>query len=153
MRKILFVFSVFLIFTTCSEDDIDEVLADMTASIDGEDWESVTRVTVLKDDSFIITATTLTGETLVITILGNTEDEYSITTSEYGFTAVYKESASTSTDDAYAAYSGTVELTEVNTSSKTISGTFSFKMLKGVSTTIEVTDGEFNDLNYTISSD
>lgn len=134
---------------SCSKDDDLSLKASMSATIDDTEWKTITRVTVLNDEKFIITGTDLTGKSLSITIMGNTEGTYQISTGSIQFTGIYKESLSTSTEDAYLATSGEVELTVVNTSSKEISGTFNMVLRRSLTgDTIVITEGTFKNLKY-----
>jgi hypothetical protein len=149
MKKIILFISVLITIISCSKDDDLSLKASMSATIDSTEWKTVTRVTVLNDEKFIITGTDLTGKSLSITIFGNTEGTYQISTGSIQFAGVYKESLSTSADDAYLATSGEVELTDVNTSSKEISGTFNMVLRKSLTDdTIVITEGTFKNLKY-----
>ncbi len=150
MRKILFIAVLFAVISSCSKDDDSVLTTKMSATIDNTEWSSITRVTVLTDKGFVITGTSLDGKSLSITLLGSTEGTYELSLNSVQFGAIYKESASTSTDDAYVAISGEVVLTNVNTSSKEISGTFSFVLKKSLTgSSISVTEGAFTNLKYT----
>ncbi len=149
MKKALIIFFVLTVFASCSSDTVDDLLPEMSASIDGVEWETITRVTVQKDDTFIITGTSTSGETLVITTYGSAEGTYTLSITSIECAALYKETASTSTEDASVAVSGSVTLSEVNTSSKTITGTFEFSILNN-GTTMSITDGIFDGIKYTV---
>lgn len=150
MRKTLFIAILIVVISSCSKDDDSALPTKMSATIDNAEWSSITRVTVLKDNRFVITGTSLDGKSLSITILGSTEGTYELSLNSVQFGAVYKESVSTSTDDAYAATSGEVVLTNIDTSSKEISGTFSFVLRKSLTeNSISVTEGTFTNLKYT----
>lgn len=148
MRKIFFFLASITILGSCSSDALDDYLGDMSATIDGTKWSTITRVTVQKEDNFIITGTSSSGEVLIITILGTDEGSYDV---PLKCDAAYKESASVDLEDAAVATSGSVILSEVNTSDKKISGTFSFNILKD-GNTMDISSGVFNDLSYTVSS-
>ncbi len=150
MRKILFIAVLFVVVSSCSKDDDSALPTKMSATIDNAEWSSITRVTVLTDKGFVITGTSLNGKSLSITILGSTEGTYELSLNSVQFGAVYKESVSSSTEDAYAAISGEVVVTNVDTSSKEISGTFSFVLKKSLAgESISVTEGTFTNLKYT----
>jgi hypothetical protein len=106
-------------------------------------------VTILEEGKFIITGTSLSGKILTVTIGGTTEGTYELSLSSAMAGAVYKESASMSTADAYVSATGEVNLTDVNNSKKRISGTFNFIAIRNLTNTINITEGEFKDLLYT----
>ncbi len=151
MKKSVIIFFLMAVFASCSEDTMDDLLPEMSATIDGEEWETITRVTIQKEDNFIITGTSSSGETLVITTYGSTEGTYTLSTTSSSIecAALYKETASTSTEDAAVAISGSVTISEVNTSSNKITGTFEFSILNNGSI-MSVTDGVFDGIKYTI---
>ena len=153
MKKILGLLFVLVIVLSCSNDDEESGAPYMSAVIDGSDWKPITRVTVLDEDKFVITGVTLTGETLVITILGTAEGVYELNLTAVQCGAVYKETAGTSTEDAYVSATGEVELTNVNSSKQEITGTFSFTVAKGVLNTKTITEGTFRNLAYTITGE
>ena len=154
MKKAIFLFVAVLIFISCSKDeDGNTVQPSMSALIDDEQWNAITRVTILEDGKFIITGTSLSGKTLTITIFGTTEGKYELNLTSATTGAVYKESVSLTAEDAYISATGEVDLTEVNTSKKKISGTFSFIVIRNLTNTINITDGEFTSLSYTVTGD
>lgn len=145
-----------ILFTGCKKDDDDNVvLTKMTANIDGKAWTSTTRVTVKNNTGFVITAqqisTTLVTSSLVININGSTPGKYEVGLSGNSCLATYMPNVSTASD-SYISATGSVELTEVNTSDKTISGTFSFKCAKLSLLTVDITNGTFTKMKYTDSS-
>ena len=154
MKKILFLFVAALVIFSCSKDDDGNIFkASMSALIDDEEWNAVTRVTILEEGKFIITGTSLNGKILTVTIGGTTEGIYELSLSSAMAGAVYKESASMSIEDAYVSATGEVNLTDVNNSKKRISGTFSFIAIRNLTNTINITEGEFKDLLYTETGD
>jgi len=145
-----------LLATGCKKDDDDNViLTKMTANIDGKAWTSTTRVTVKNNTGFVITAqqisTTLVTSSLVININGSTPGKYEVGLSGKGCLATYIPDV-TNASDSFISATGSVELTEVNTSDKTISGTFSFKCAKLSLLAIDITNGTFTKMKYTDSS-
>lgn len=154
MKKLGCLLIVFVLLNACTKDAVDELnnlLPLMSATIDGVEWTTSLRVTVEKDGQLIITGTSVTGESLIITIFGNTEGAYNLETLQTPeFSAVYKKTSEQSLTDASVSVSGIVNLLEVNTGTKTISGNFNFKMLEKNASTFEITNGEFSRLNYTV---
>ena len=149
MKKIFNILLLAVVIFSCSKDDGSIFKASMSAVIDDEEWNAITRVTILEEGKFIITGTSLNGKILAITIGGTTEGIYELSLTSAMAGAVYKESATTSTADAYVSATGEVNLTDVNNSKKRISGTFSFIAIRNLTNTINITDGEFKDLLYT----
>jgi hypothetical protein len=149
MKKVIFVFVAVLFFIGCSKDENGNiVLPGMSALIDGEEWNTVTRITVLEDGKFIITGTSLAGKSLSITIFGTAEGKYELNLTSANVAAVYKESVNLTTEDAYVSVTGEADLTDVNTSDRKISGTFSFILVRNLTKTISITEGEFTNLAY-----
>lgn len=154
MKKVLLVLITVIVLISCTKDESGNiVLPSMNALIDGEQWNTLSRATVLENDKFIITGASIAGKTLVITIFGTSEGLYELNlplSNNAG--AVYKESASTTTEDAYVSVAGEVNLTSVDTSKKRISGTFNFIVTRNVINTINITEGTFSNLLYNVTS-
>jgi hypothetical protein len=121
----------------------------MSALIGDDEWNSATRVTILEEGKFFITGVSLESKSLSITISGTTEGKYELNLTAAQVAAVYKESANVTIEDAYYSLTGEVDLTDVNNSKKTISGTFNFVMARNLTTTINITEGKFSNLTYT----
>jgi len=154
MKKVIFLLVAVLFFFSCSKDDDgNTIFPSMSALIDDEEWSAITRVTVLEDGKFVITGTSLAGKILTITIFGSTEGKYELNLTSATVGAVYKESVNITTEDAYVSATGEVDLTEVNTSKQKISGTFSFIVIRNLTNTINITEGEFTSLSYTVTGD
>jgi hypothetical protein len=131
----------------CTKDEIFS--ASMKARIDNQEWIAAVRVTVMESGKLIITGTSAGGSVIIITVNGTDEGTYSLSAIPLstGFGALYKTTPSMSDDDAYISTSGQVVLTEVDTSGKRVSGTFSFNVSRS-SETISITNGTFTDLMY-----
>lgn len=155
-------FSIILIliglvaFYSCEESSDLLPIGNMEASVDGTAWKAITRVTILESGYFTITGTSSSGDIINVTILGNTVGTYELDASLSDVQAqmggFYKPESATSDSDNYVATVGSVELTEVDTDDKKISGTFEMTVSKLVGTsleTIEITNGEFENLKYT----
>ena len=98
-----------------------------------------------------INGTALNGKSLSITIFGTTEGVYELNLTSTKVAAIYKESINMTTEDAYVSVTGEVELTKVSTSSKRVSGNFSFVVVRNLTNTINITEGEFNNVLYTVT--
>ncbi len=153
MKKvILSLVTILLIIISCSKDDDGNiVLPTMSAIVGDEEWVTITRVTVLENGKFIITGTSVSGKSLVITIYGSSEGLYELNTTSVKAGAVYKESVSASAEDAYISITGEVNLTDVDTSKKRISGTFEFLVTRDVLNAFVISEGEFTNLFYTVT--
>lgn len=149
MKKIILLAIVITGLLSCSKDD-GQINTKMSALIDNVTWNSITRITVLRDGKFNIVGTSIDGKIIDISVFGNTPGTYSISASEVKFAGLYKESASASTDDIFVATSGEVVLTEVNTSAKEISGTFNMVLRRSLTgATVSISNGTFTKLKYT----
>lgn len=152
MNKVLIIIVTILLLIGCTKDEEGNIIwPAMSAVIDDVEWNSATRVSVLEEGKFIITGTALNGKSLSITVFGTTEGVYQLNLTSIKVAAVYKESINITTEDAYISVTGEVELTEVDTSKKKISGTFSFIVVRNLTETINITDGEFTNLTYTVT--
>jgi hypothetical protein len=150
---LLIICTIVVLGVSCKKDSSGDVNNKMSATIDNKAWNSAIRTTVLQSNSnsFFITATSLTGEILEITINGTAVGTYelSVLPVRTQCLGTYKASISTGTNDIYASTTGTVVLTKVDKVAKVISGTFTFK-LYCISSTVPktVSSGVFNDLSY-----
>ncbi|MBN1596921.1 MAG: hypothetical protein JW894_01395 [Bacteroidales bacterium] len=151
MKKILLIIVMVLLALSCKKEDLIINLPAMSATINESEWTTISRVTRLEGDKFVIAGTSVDGEVLTVTIFGTTTGIYELSLTSATCAAVYTESASNpSLEDTYISVTGEVNLNEVNTSSKKISGTFSFTLLRNLTETMEITNGIFNNLTYTV---
>jgi hypothetical protein len=152
MRKVIFIIIVVIFFIGCTKDEEGNIVwPTMNALIDNEEWNTATRVTILEEGKFIITGTSLDGKSLSITIFGTSEGKYELNLTSTQVAAVYKESINMTTEDAFISVTGEVDLTEVNNSKKSISGTFGFIVVRNLTNTINITEGEFTNVIYTVT--
>lgn len=123
--------------------------AAMSCKIDGQSWTAFTRVTTNTAGTFVINGSALSSDALNITIAGETVGTYTLGTMQFGFTASYSPVA-TNPDSAYTALNGTVAITELNTATKKISGTFQFNAINVLNNNLNraVTEGVFTSLSY-----
>lgn len=154
MKKLLFALvSVAFMATACDNDEnpspIINPTAKLTCKIDGVSWTAITRVSTLTQGSFVINGSALTSDALNVTIVGETTGTYTLGTMQYGMSATYSPIAS-NTDSVYQAINGSAVLSEVNTTDKKITGTFSFNAVnvKNLSLTKSITEGVFTVLRY-----
>jgi len=163
MRK-LFIISALLtiIFaTSCTKEIAEEIApmvtsASMTATINDTTWTSLTRVTKHYSNThlFLITGTDANGKVIAITIRGDQKGTYTSSTSIDSLNAqvgaVWKPNS-----NEYLSNSGTVTITDINTTDLKISGTFSFNIVNSanLSDAIEVKNGKFTNLTYSTEAD
>lgn len=131
----------------------------MEASIDGSSWKALTRLTILESDFFTITGTSANGDVVSIIIMGTTEGTYSldisVTGAETQVGGFYKPASAMGDSDNYIITKATVVLSDVDSSTKKISGTFELTVTKteivGGSSieSLEITNGIFDNLKYT----
>ncbi len=150
MKKLFYSLLTISMLLGCSKDE-DKPKASMSAQINSVAWSAVTRVTVLTNQKFVITGTSLDGKSISITVSGATAGTYILGTGSIQCEAVYKKSLTATTEDTYAAITGRVVLTEVNTSAKEISGTFEFAVWNASlgTSSISISGGSFENLKYT----
>jgi len=141
---------IFIMFFSC--DKSEELLnSGMSAEIDGVKWESLTRVTTMNEEKITITGTSSNKKIITITIWDVTTGTYNVSTStSSGCQAVYKESADASIEDTYVSASGFTKVTEINTTEKRISGTFEFKLARGLNDILQLENGVFTNLKYNL---
>jgi hypothetical protein len=152
MKKAVFVMLAVLLFIGCTKDEEGNIIwSAMSALIDDEQWNAAKPVAVLEEGKFIINGTALNGKSISITIFGTAEGKYELNLNATQVAALYKESINITAEDAYASATGEVELTDVNSSKKTISGTFSFIVIRNLTNTINITEGEFSNVIYTVT--
>ena len=152
-RLILLLSIVTTVMVSCSKDSDSLNNNKLSAKISGKSWNAAVRVSTLTSDVFVITGTSALGEVLVITIKGNSPDLYELNLTSLECNATYKKSAlSTSTEDIYNSISGRVNLTKVDMVNKKISGTFDFTLVKLSVETVSVSEGTFNDLEFSVNS-
>jgi len=157
VAKISLMLSFFVLFSLNSCDEAkDELFGSMTANIDGNEWASITRVSIYDEekDRLKINATDASGEIMIIYITGTSEGSKSVGTGgDNTFIAYYKESASTNLDDSHISISGSVTISSFSKSDKKVSGSFSFDMAKGsvqdLTNPKEVKNGTFSNIAFT----
>ena len=148
--------SVMLILPSCKDDDTILPIGSLTATIGGNSWKALTRLTVLESGNFVITGTAADGSILAITILGETAGTYSfdisLTNIEVKLSGIYNPNATSSDSDKYYVTKGTLNLDNVDTANKKISGTFNLEVSKkdgeSILETINITNGNFSNLKY-----
>ncbi|PKP04135.1 MAG: hypothetical protein CVU11_05885 [Bacteroidetes bacterium HGW-Bacteroidetes-6] len=153
LSLIIMIFAV-IVFSSCQKDgDGTPVVinpnAAMSCKIDGANWTAFTRITTNTAGTFVINGSALSSDALNITIIGESVGSYTLGTMQYNFSASYSPVA-TNPDSVYTAVNGTVTLTEVNTSTKKISGSFQFNAINVLNNNLNraITEGVFTSLSY-----
>lgn len=143
-----------LFFVACQKDGDGTPVqinpnASMSCKIDGVSWTALTRVSTLTAGNFIINGSTLFGDALNISTLGDTTGTYTLGTLSYHSSATYSPNA-TNPDSLYQAINGTVTITEIDATNKRVSGTFSFNCTNALNSSLTkaITEGQFTDLKY-----
>jgi len=158
---ILTALAVIITIFSCDKDDAEEVStyvssATMSATVNDTAWSAITRVTkhYPSTNLFVIVGTDTDGKILSVTIKGDQKGIYNSSTSIDSLSAqvgaVWKPKSG-----QYVSNKGTVEITEVNTAEKKISGTFNFDVVNTSDLTdvFTVASGKFTNLGYTEESD
>lgn len=155
----LVILTIILTLSSCHK----LALPSMSAKFGETEKNFIFRTTVTGDipnvgTGFLIAATTssdiTSGEYLALLIGGNQAKEYklnsSLTAGSYECEAIYRKGGQGDTVNIYAGNTGTITIDKIDTKNKKISGTFSFNLVNdSLNTTISVTEGKFNNLNYT----
>lgn len=146
MKKLGIFFIAITLLSACTKEELMDLLPSMSATIDGKEWVSTKRITVEENGTFVITGNSANGETLIITIFGTEEGLYELDGLKAECAAAFGENLASELGGA-PSISGSVNLTNVSTKTKTISGTFEFTMLIDENF-VEITNGEFTRIAY-----
>jgi len=168
MKNIILILgTIGLISLSCSKEEqaalVNTLLPEkFTATINDTAWSAVTRVTKKTEKGFSISGTSSSGAILDISTVGFDAKKYELSLDildSAGLSAtcagVYKKSLTINTDDFYLAKKGDITITNINTTDKTISGTFNFKMFKVdyatdiIKDSVVISSGAFADIKYT----
>lgn len=151
-----------LMFVGCSKDNNSPTIlsASSSATIDGVTWSNpllVPPFAVKTSTGFTITMSSISSSTvtstLIVQLFGTVTGTYDATIITTGnkCTAVYTPNILTPTD-TYASTIGKVSVTEINTTNKTISGTFNFTCANTSLVTKTISNGKFTNVKYTEST-
>ena len=146
-----------LVIFSCEKDDAETIStlvssASMTATVGDKEWVSVTRISKFftSTNIFSLSGTSTNGEILSLTIHGNSKGTYSTTLDSLSAQVgvVWKIDSK-----KFINSEGEVRITELDTSKKKISGTFSFEIfnIDSVAEQYQITSGAFTNLSYTQS--
>ena len=159
MRKIK-IFFMLIAFATfmggCSSDEVAEILGVMKAKKNGAEWQSSTvgAGATQVEGKFVIFGTAPDGTYITLTTFGIEQKSYELkplaSPSKTEFLGYFKNKKDEANEDSYYAYEGTVTITSVDENSKRVSGTFTVKFIKDLTSEdkIEITEGEFKNLKY-----
>lgn len=153
MKKLFIsIAAIYVLFfaSSCSKDSDGIFSNQMSAKIGGTEWTALLPTGVFSNESFAITGTSLTGETIVITIKGDTTGTYnlSVLPVKTECLGTYKATVDATTEDTYVSTTGSVVLTKVDKSQKLISGTFSFYVANQAFAVKQITNGTFTNVTY-----
>ena len=150
--------SLLMMFTLVScnkDDDDDSSSANMSATIDSDSWSSASRLSTMSDNLISVSGTSSTLDVVSVLIYGVEEGTYDFSLNATGSSikcwCTYNDVSLTGTT-AYVSTSGTVNLTEVDTVNKTVSGTFNFTVISTSLKIINIKGGVFNKLSYKVVS-
>ena len=170
MRKLIkgltVIFIAVFMISMNSCDEVDEIipLPSMTATVDGDAWTSIFRLSVLNESAtlqnIVITGTPTASETadkaIILTVFATEEGTYDIGLASLSTdcAVAYKKSANAADgeDDYYIAYEASITISTMDKEKKQMSGTFNAKLLSTGAATDElnITNGVFENLNYQI---
>jgi len=158
---ILTALAIVISIFSCKKEDAEEIStyvssASMSATVNDTAWSAFTRVTkhYPSTNLFVIVGTDTDGKVLSLTVKGDEKGIYTSSTSIDSLSAqvgaVWKPKSG-----QYVSNKGTVEITEINTAEKKISGTFNFDVINTSDLTdgFTVASGKFTNLGYSEESD
>ncbi|MBI3134529.1 MAG: hypothetical protein HYZ14_07600 [Bacteroidetes bacterium] len=140
-----------LLLGACSPDP-EPISGILNCNLDGDYWESTAASAVISNGVTNITGQiTSSGQTITMTLQGTTATTYTLTAGgTHAAAYVPDQSGSAAYTSNATGGSGNVTITEINTSSHTMSGIFDFVGARpSDGTEIEITDGIFTDIPYT----
>lgn len=156
MKKNLFFISLcfsalIITINSCTKDDQEEikeaVLGTMNASIGGVEWTADAPAAVVSSDR--ITVTGISGkQSITLTVETKTTGNYKITPNAITG-AVYVANTDSASTKTYISTSGTLTVSDINTKSKRVSGSFVFKAFTpDLKDSISVSNGQFTYVKY-----
>jgi len=153
----LFIAILLISVNGCDDTDID-ILPSMKATVDGEAWTSLFRLSTVSDSTIVIMGTPTISETadktIILTTFGVTEGTYTLSLGSLtgDCTIAYKKTADAEDggDNYYIAYEATIVISKLDTEKKKLSGTFNAKLRStgNLADEVIITDGTFDNLNY-----
>jgi len=164
MKGMTVIFIAVFMISMNSCDELADVVPvpSMTATVDGEAWTSLARISVFNESAtpqtIVITGKPTLDETLdetiILTVLGNDVGTYELgigTVVSDECMVVYNKVTDTDTD-VYTAIEATITISAMDKEKNTISGTYSAKcILAGTTSEVIISDGVFENLNYQVN--
>lgn len=147
-RKIVLGILILAGFAACEGDYT--LNPSMAGKIGSTDWKSTVQTGIETDNTLTLTGISEDGKTISISVLGTGEGEYKTVDNswETEFGAYYKASEFDELTDAWIAFHGIVNITEIDEQTRSASGDFWFKMVR-FDDTIKVEGGSFKDIRFT----
>ena len=154
----LFIALILISVNSCDDTEVAQLLPSMKATVDGEAWTSLFRLSTVTDSTIVITGTPTASETadktIILTAFGVTEGTYSLSagTLTADCAVAYKKTADATDggDNYFVAYEATVVISKLDTENKKLSGTFNAKLRStgNLAEEVIITNGTFDNLNY-----
>lgn len=149
---------LFAVSITSCDENVADILPSMKATVNGEAWTSLFRLSTVTDSSIVITGTPTASETadktIILTVFGTSEGTYQLSLGSLtaDCAVAYKKTANAADgeDNYYVAYEANIVITKLDTQNKKLSGTFNAKLRSTgqLADEIIITDGTFENLNY-----
>lgn len=156
MKKKLLIFTILtsaLLITanSCTKDDQEEikeaVLGTMNASIGGVEWTADAPVAVVSNDRITVTGIGK-KQSITLTIETTTTGNYKIAPNSITG-AVYIANTDSASTKTYVSTSGTLTISDINTKSKRVSGSYVFKAFTpDLKDSVTISNGQFTYVKY-----
>lgn len=154
MRKFILALAVACVSifsTSCEKDENGNPVYKMNATIDSKEWVAPIPAAVLTNGTLTITGTSVTGETILLTVNGEAAGTYELVTPlKMQCGATYKASLAATTADAFVSATGKVVITKFDTANKQVSGTFEFNLANTALAVKQIKNGSFNNVTYLV---
>jgi len=153
MKKIFLtvaVICVVFLASSCKKDSNGNSANSMSASIGGTQWSALIPAGVLSNGVLVITGTSLTGQSIIVTVYGQTAGTYnlSVIPPKAECLGTYKATLTATSEDTYVSTTGSVILTKVDLTNKLVSGTFEFTAANSTLVVKQITAGTFTDVTF-----
>jgi hypothetical protein len=148
---ILVLIATTTIFNSCKKDSNGNIIvASMSAKINNTDWSSTVRTCTKTGNTIVLTGTSIDGKTIEIKITPDLTTSNLTTNVDYkiGIGSLYKPTVNASSTDIYFALTGTVKLTQLDMTSKLVSGTFNFNGATSGITLVTISSGTFSNVSF-----
>lgn len=137
--------------SSCTKDDQEEikeaVIGTMNASIAGVEWIADAPSGVVGSDRITVTGVG-SKKSIVLTIETTKTGNYKITANSITG-AVYVANTDSASTKTYISTEGTLTVSDINTKSKRISGSYVFKAFStNLKDSVSVSSGQFTNLKY-----